>query len=130
MMQRPRWPRNASSSDAHAVDRRPAATASASSIRAVSGPRDLDVADTVGLRDRRHVTRLDLEDVVVGEVEVGVAHADGRRRAGRAERHPSRVMDDAEAAGRAIEAGSNFFLFFSSRPDTTSMPDMGMMARP
>jgi hypothetical protein len=29
----------------------------------------------------------------------------------------SRVMDDAEAAGRAIEAGSNFFLFFSSRTD-------------
>jgi hypothetical protein len=23
-------------------------------------------------------------------------------------------MDDAEAAGRAIEVGSNFFLFFSS----------------
>jgi len=27
----------------------------------------------------------------------------------------SRVMDDAEAAGRAIEVGSNFFLFFSSK---------------
>ncbi|HET7185817.1 MAG TPA: hypothetical protein VFI82_14110 [Terriglobales bacterium] len=27
----------------------------------------------------------------------------------------SRTMDDAEAAGRAIEVGSNFFLFFSSR---------------
>src|SRR5262245_59456066 len=40
----------------------------------------------------------------------------------------SRVMDDAEAAGRAIEAGSNFFLFFSSRPDKTSTPDMGTMA--
>lgn len=26
----------------------------------------------------------------------------------------SRIMDDAEAAGRAIEVGSNFFLFFSS----------------
>jgi hypothetical protein len=26
----------------------------------------------------------------------------------------SRLMDDAEAAGRAIEVGSNFFLFFSS----------------
>jgi hypothetical protein len=24
------------------------------------------------------------------------------------------AMDDAEAAGRAIEVGSNFFLFFSS----------------
>jgi hypothetical protein len=24
-------------------------------------------------------------------------------------------MDDAEAAGRAIEVGSNFFLFFSSQ---------------
>jgi hypothetical protein len=24
-------------------------------------------------------------------------------------------MDDAEAAGRAIEVGSNFFLFFSSK---------------
>jgi len=27
----------------------------------------------------------------------------------------SRVMDDAEVAGRAIEVGSNFFLFFSSK---------------
>jgi hypothetical protein len=27
----------------------------------------------------------------------------------------SRLMDDAEAAGRAIEVGSNFFLFFSSK---------------
>jgi len=27
----------------------------------------------------------------------------------------SKAMDDAEAAGRAIEVGSNFFLFFSSR---------------
>ena len=26
----------------------------------------------------------------------------------------SKVMDDVEAAGRAIEVGSNFFLFFSS----------------
>lgn len=30
----------------------------------------------------------------------------------------SRIMDDAEAAGRAIEVGSNFFLFFSSRLDS------------
>jgi hypothetical protein len=27
----------------------------------------------------------------------------------------SRLMDEAEAAGRAIEVGSNFFLFFNSR---------------
>jgi len=27
----------------------------------------------------------------------------------------ARIMDDAEAAGRAIEVGSNFFLFFNSR---------------
>jgi len=27
----------------------------------------------------------------------------------------AKTMDDAEAAGRAIEVGSNFFLFFSSR---------------
>jgi hypothetical protein len=27
----------------------------------------------------------------------------------------SKTMDDAEAADRAIEVGSNFFLFFSSR---------------
>jgi hypothetical protein len=26
----------------------------------------------------------------------------------------SKMMDDVEAAGRAIEVGSNFFLFFSS----------------
>lgn len=30
----------------------------------------------------------------------------------------SHAMDDAEAAGRAIEVGSNFFLFFSSRMST------------
>ena len=29
----------------------------------------------------------------------------------------SKVMDEAEAAGRAIEVGSNFFLFFNSRMD-------------
>jgi hypothetical protein len=27
----------------------------------------------------------------------------------------SKIMDDVEAAGRAIEVGSNFFLFFSSQ---------------
>jgi hypothetical protein len=27
----------------------------------------------------------------------------------------SKAMDDAEAAGRAIEVGSNFFLFFKSQ---------------
>jgi hypothetical protein len=30
----------------------------------------------------------------------------------------SKAMDDAEAAGRAIEVGSNFFLFFSSQQST------------
>ena len=33
----------------------------------------------------------------------------------------AKAMDDAEAAGRAIEVGSNFFLFFSSRLDSTGM---------
>jgi hypothetical protein len=32
----------------------------------------------------------------------------------------SKVMDDVEAAGRAIEVGSNFFLFFSSEMSSTS----------
>jgi hypothetical protein len=32
----------------------------------------------------------------------------------------AKVMDDAEAAGRAIEVGSNFFLFFSSEAGSTS----------
>jgi len=31
----------------------------------------------------------------------------------------SKVMDEVEAAGRAIEVGSNFFLFFSSHEDAT-----------
>jgi hypothetical protein len=31
----------------------------------------------------------------------------------------SKAMDDAEALGRAIEVGSNFFLFFSSQLDST-----------
>ena len=34
-------------------------------------------------------------------------------------------MDDAEAAGRAVEVGSNFFLFFSSKVDSD---DMGIHA--
>jgi hypothetical protein len=32
----------------------------------------------------------------------------------------SKAMDDAEAAGRVIEVGSNFFLFFSSKLDSMS----------
>ena len=32
----------------------------------------------------------------------------------------SRAMDDAEAAGRATEVGSNFFLFFASASSATS----------
>jgi len=40
----------------------------------------------------------------------------------------SKVMDDAEAAGRAVEVGSNFFLFFSSKASSTdSMKGMGGM---
>ena len=35
----------------------------------------------------------------------------------------SKIMDDTEAAGRAIEVGSNFFLFFSSKA-ADSMPGM------
>src|SRR5690349_22580767 len=33
----------------------------------------------------------------------------------------SHAMDDAEAAGRAIEVGSNFFLFFSSEMSSSAM---------
>src|SRR5262244_2382778 len=40
----------------------------------------------------------------------------------------SKVMDDAEAAGRAIEVGSNFFLFFSSRLGATNPMGMTGMA--
>ena len=32
----------------------------------------------------------------------------------------SKVMDDVEAAGRAVEVGSNFFLFFSSQQSSTT----------
>jgi hypothetical protein len=32
----------------------------------------------------------------------------------------SKIMDDVEAAGRAIEVGSNFFLFFSSEMSSHS----------
>lgn len=32
----------------------------------------------------------------------------------------SKIMDDAEAAGRAIEVGSNFFLFFSSEQSSSA----------
>jgi hypothetical protein len=39
----------------------------------------------------------------------------------------SKAMDDAEAAGRAIEVGSNFFLFFSSQLTGGSMAKMPSM---
>ena len=37
----------------------------------------------------------------------------------------SHAMDDAEAAGRAIEVGSNFFLFFSSQLSSTTSAHHG-----
>jgi hypothetical protein len=36
-------------------------------------------------------------------------------------------MDDAEAAGRAIEVGSNFFLFFSSEQSSSMAAHLHMM---
>ena len=37
----------------------------------------------------------------------------------------SEIMDQVEAAGRAVEVGSNFFLFFKSKPDAMEgMPGM------
>jgi hypothetical protein len=38
----------------------------------------------------------------------------------------SKVMDDAEAAGRAVEVGSNFFLFFSSEHSSTGAASHAM----
>src|SRR5690348_6314663 len=38
----------------------------------------------------------------------------------------SKIMDDVEAAGRAVEVGSNFFLFFSSKGESKSSMNMGM----
>jgi hypothetical protein len=41
----------------------------------------------------------------------------------------SKIMDDVEAANRAVEVGSNFFLFFSSRLSSEAgMSDIGMAA--
>jgi hypothetical protein len=42
----------------------------------------------------------------------------------------SKVMDDVEAAGRAVEVGSNFFLFFSSQQSSTSAAAHGMHVHP
>lgn len=42
----------------------------------------------------------------------------------------SHAMDDAEAAGRAIEVGSNFFLFFSSEMSSSAMASHSMNAMP
>src|SRR5438309_4796382 len=42
----------------------------------------------------------------------------------------SHAMDDAEAAGRAIEVGSNFFLFFSSVMSASTMASHHMHAMP
>ena len=40
----------------------------------------------------------------------------------------AKVMDAAEAAGRAIEVGSSFFLFFNSRMSMDGMKGMSMPA--
>ena len=40
----------------------------------------------------------------------------------------SRAIDDAEAAGTAIEVGSNFLLFFSSQMSSTTMASHQMHA--
>src|SRR5438067_2041609 len=42
----------------------------------------------------------------------------------------SMAMDDAEAAGKAVEVGSNFFLFFSSEMSSTAMASHHMSAMP
>jgi hypothetical protein len=42
----------------------------------------------------------------------------------------SHAMDDAEAAGRAIEVGSNFFLFFSSVMSSSTMASHHIHAMP
>jgi hypothetical protein len=42
----------------------------------------------------------------------------------------SKKMDDAEAAGRAVEVGSNFFLFFSSENSSMSAASHTMHAHP
>jgi hypothetical protein len=42
----------------------------------------------------------------------------------------SKKMDDAEAAGRAVEVGSNFFLFFSSEHDAMSAASHAMHTHP
>lgn len=42
----------------------------------------------------------------------------------------SKVMDDVEAAGRAVEVGSNFFLFFSSEHGSMSAAPHAMHAHP
>src|SRR5262249_57152851 len=42
----------------------------------------------------------------------------------------SKQMDDAEAAGRAIEVGSNFFLFFSSQMSSEGMHPHGSHIMP
>jgi hypothetical protein len=49
---------------------------------------------------------------------------------GRAGITSSHAMDDAEAAGRAIEVGSNFFLFFSSEMSSSLMASHHMNAMP
>lgn len=42
----------------------------------------------------------------------------------------SKIMDDAEAAGRAIEVGSNFFLFFSSELSGSTTAHLEHMLHP
>lgn len=42
----------------------------------------------------------------------------------------SKMMDDAENAGRAVEVGSNFFLFFSSKEDPRAMGAHAMHMQP
>jgi hypothetical protein len=42
----------------------------------------------------------------------------------------AKVMDDAEAAGRAVEVGSNFFLFFSSEQSSKAAAAHAMHTHP
>lgn len=42
----------------------------------------------------------------------------------------SHAIDDAEAPGRAIEVGSNFFLFFSSEMSSSTMASHNMHGAP
>ena len=81
-------------------------------------------ARTDSLRQHAQAVRHDTAAALAATTTLGTPRRDSSRAQGKPVAGPATDsiarMDDAEAAGRAIEVGSNFFLFFSSEHSSMS----------